>query len=241
MDILQEIGLTKREAQVYETLLRLGESPISSVLKATGSHPQVVYRVLDSLVKKGLVLEIKRKNRKYVKAENPSRLEKLEEQRLEKLRKALPDLTALQAPTKEAIVRLAKGEEAVRALRIRGIEELSRGDTYYIIGASGDRFYDIMGDRYAEVERKRIRKKITKKLISVDTHRTLFQKDKFREYTEFRFLSEDFPVFSSTNIFKDTVAMIVWDTDPIVITIESKAIADSYRQYFASLWKTATP
>lgn len=239
MDILREIGLTEREAQVYETLLRLGESPISSLLKATGSHPQVVYRVLDSLVKKGLVLEIKRKNRKFVKAESPSHLEKIEEQRLEKLRKALPDLTALQAPSKEANVRVAKGEEAVRALRVRGIEELSRGETYYILGASGDRFYSIMGERYAEVERKRIRKKIIKRLISFTSQRILFTKDKFRELTEFRYLPKDFPISSSTNIFKDTVAIIIWDTDPIVITVESKAIAESYRQYFNTLWEIA--
>jgi len=35
------------------------------------------------------------------------------------------------------------------------------------------------------------------------------------------------------------VAIQIWLPDPIVITIESPEVAQSYKDYFDSLWKTA--
>lgn len=239
MDILQEIGLTEREVEIYRLLLKLGETPISAILKHTGFHPQVVYRSLENLVKKDLVTEVKKRNRKYVQAESPRLLERLERHRLEKLHRVIPELLSLRASSKEAIVRISKGEEAVRVLRQRGIDELKKGEVYYIIGGSGDRFYHIVGERYGEIEQKRIKKKITKRLISFEHERAKFAKDPYRELTEFRYLPDDFPIISSTNIYGDTVAIIIWTTEPVVITIESQEVAESYKEYFKLLWRLA--
>ncbi len=240
MKILEEIGLTKREAEIYKTLLRLGESPISTLIRETGSHPQVVYRLIDSLAKKGLVILTKRRNRTYAQAEAPRQLEKLEESRLASLRKALPELVALQKSEEAAVVRTAKGDETVRVLRTRAYDELKRGDTLYIIGGSGDRFYTAMGERHAEAERKRIRKRIQRKLIVFESQRTNIGKhDPFREMTEIRYLPEEYPAISSTNIFGTTVGIIIWSPDPIVITIESREVAESYKRYFSALWRMA--
>ena len=240
MKILKEIGFTERESQIYELLLRLGESPVSAILKATGAHPQVIYRTIDNLVNKGLVISVKRKNKTYVSAENPKQLEKLEEEKLRKLRQSIPELTALQKVSKKEVIRISRGEEAVRALRLRGIEELPKNGTYYIIGGSGDRFYKVMGEHYEEIERKRIKKKIDRKLITFASQKEKLEKnDLFRELAEFRYLSDEHPVESSTNIFGNTVAIIIWSADPIVITIESKEVAESYKKYFYILWHIA--
>ncbi len=240
MKILREIGLTERESQIYELLLRLGESPVSAILKATGIHPQVAYRVIDSLVNKGLVINARRNNRTFVSAENPKRLERIEEDRLHKIREAIPELIALQKASKDTVVRVSRGDDAVRALRSRGVDELKRNATYYIIGGSGDRYYKVMGSRYEEIERKRIKKKIHKKLITFLSQKNQLDKnDTFREMAEFRYLPNDYPVGSSTNIFGNTVAIIIWAADPVVITIESEEVAESYKKYFNVLWQIA--
>ena len=155
------------------------------------------------------------------------------------MRRTLPDLLALQTPSQDATVRVAKGEEAVQALRLRGVDELKRNDTYYIIGGSGDRYYKVMHEHHAEIERKRIKKKVHKKVIAFMTQKNKLVQDQWRALSEFRFLPEDYPVVSSTNIFKDTVAIIIWEAEPIVITIESPRVAESYRHYFNALWDIA--
>ena len=153
--ILENIGLTAREAEVYEALLRRGESLMRHLLLETGAHPQVVYRVVESLIKKGLATEVLRRGRKYIRAESPRVLERLEEKRLKEIRQTLPDLLELQAAPPDSIVRVEKGNDAVYDLRARGIEELPKGETYYVIGGSGDRFYEILGRRSKGPARKR--------------------------------------------------------------------------------------
>ncbi|MBI3255981.1 MAG: hypothetical protein HYZ63_03350 [Candidatus Andersenbacteria bacterium] len=241
MKILEEIGLTKKESDIYKTLLRLGNSPISQVIKATSTHPQIVYRAIDSLEKKGLVIPTIRKHRKYVRAEDPKIFVQLEKDRLAKLLEAVPALAALQKTPADALIRVSRGDEAVRSLRMRGIEELPIGGTYQVIGASGNRYYEIMGKEFLqEHERKRVKKRIEMKIIAFQNQKELIDAQPIvNKYNNFRFLPEEYAVFSSTNIFNDTVAILIWSADPIVITIQSAEVAESYRQYFASLWRQA--
>jgi HTH-type transcriptional regulator, sugar sensing transcriptional regulator len=240
MQILETIGLTKREAEVYTTLLRLGESPVADILKEIKAHSQLIYRAIEGLNEKGLLNISYRRHRMYVRAEDPHRLKKLEEQKLREINKLIPDLLALQSTSRDTIVRVDKGNEAIRALRRRGIEELSEGGTYYIITAAGQKFYEVMGDVYAEIERKRIKKKAKRRLISYESERKLLEKnDRFKELVEYRYLPESYSTPTSTNIFNDTLAILVWSNDPIVITIESPEIAQSYKDYFETVWKVA--
>lgn len=240
MEILEKIGLTKKEAEVYETLLRLGNSPIASVLKETGSHPQVVYRAIDSLKKQGLVVESRRRHRKYIRAEDPRKLIKLEKEKLAELETTVKKLNELRAPTKGAVVRVSHGDEAIRDLRLRGVEELKASDTYYVIGASSDRYYEIMGDTHKEFRRKREKKRIRWKVIGYEDQREVLDKERAGKNTQIRYLPVQFPVFSSTNVFNDTVAILIWSDEPIAIVIESAEVAESYKQYFNTLWRFAS-
>lgn len=243
MKILEEIGLTKKESEVYILLLRFGNSPISKLIESTGSHPQVIYRVIDALEKKKLVTITIRKSRKYVRAEDPKVLEVMEKKKLEELMAALPQLSSLQKTPADALIRVARGADAVRSLRMRGIQELLKGGTYLVIGASGNRYYEVMGEEFLkEFEQKRVKKRITMKLIAFRSQKEMIEgQNTIPKFVNFRYLSEEFSVFSSTNIFNDTVAILIWSADPIVISIESAEVAESYRQYFASLWKHASP
>ena len=64
MEILKQLGLTERESQIYELLLKIGESPISSIIKTTKAHPQIVYRAIDGLIEKRLIISVSKKNKR---------------------------------------------------------------------------------------------------------------------------------------------------------------------------------
>lgn len=240
--ILEQIGLTKKEIEVYKLLLRFGESPVADILKETGSHPQIIYRAIDGLVAKGLALITIRRHRRYVRAEDPKIIEQIEEKKLEKVREIIPDLLALQKNSKDAIVRIHKGNEAVRSAREKPIKELEDKKTFYIIGASGDRFYEIMGERFVELERARVKKKIQRKMISFKNQRAGFKKYiKFPQLSEIRYLPENYPVPSSTLIYDKTTIIFIWTKVPIVIEIESEEVTNSYQSYFQTLWEIGRP
>ncbi len=239
MKILEELGLTRAEARTYERLLQLGECPVSVLQKSLAAHPQVVYRSVDGLVQKGLAVVVVKKSKKYVSPEHPKKLEQLEREKTERLKESLPELMRLMAPHKDALVKTSVGIEAVQAFRRRSIDELKRGDSLYIIGGSGDRFYSVMGEKYEEIEAKRIKKKIYKKLIAFSSEKEKFQSDPHRLYTVFRFFPSYHPTTSSINIFGDNVGILIWATEPIVIHIKSEEVALSYRNYFDELWAAA--
>ena len=54
-----------------------------------------------------------------------------------------------------------------------------------------------------------------------------------------KFLDIEFKNLSSTFIYDDKIAIFMWVEDPIAILMENKELADSYRNYFQVLWKTA--
>lgn len=241
MKALQSIGLTQKEAEIYKALLQLGNVPMARVMAATGSHPQVVYSTIDKLERKKLAITTTQRNRRYVRPEPPQALADMEKQKLVEIEKALPALEALQKTPADALIRVARGGEAVRALRMRAVAELPAGGTHYVIGGSGTRYYEVMGEKgLKEFERKRVRKRIWFKLIAFQSQKELVEENRTEsKFTEFRYLPEEFDVFTSTTIFNDTTAIIIWARDPIIITIESAEVAESYKQYFATLWRIA--
>ncbi|MEZ4104477.1 MAG: helix-turn-helix domain-containing protein [Candidatus Paceibacterota bacterium] len=240
MKILEEIGLTKTEARIYEHLLRLGESPVSSLQKSLDTHPQIIYRTIDNLTKKDLVTVVNKKNKKFVIPEHPKKLEELEKEKLNKLKNSLPELIDIMNKTESTLVKTSVGFEAIRSFRRMAINELKRSETLYIIGGSGDRFYDVMGDDYEEIENKRIKKKINKKLLAFSQEKEKFNQDTNRLHTDFRYFSSNHPTLSSINIFNDHVGIIIWSTEPILIHINSHEVANSYKHYFNELWLNST-
>lgn len=237
---LLHLGLSEQEAALYETLLPLGAVPMADLVAAAKLHPQIVYRLVERLEAKGFAVVETRKHRKTVMAEDPGAIQYRQEQKLEELKNAVPMLMALKGGPGGPIVHLHRGPEAVRSLRLRGIFELKKGGTYDVIGGSGDRYYEAMGGKLEEIERKREKAGVKKRILAFSSQRKLIEKhEKGRKLVECRYLPEGYVSPASTNVFGDVTAIILWAADPIVIVIESAEIAESYRQMFMTLWKAA--
>lgn len=240
MKILEDIGLTKTEARVYERLLQLGECSVGILQHSLEMHPQIVYRALENLTKKGLVVSLRKKNKMQVSAEHPKKLEEIEREKIARLKDALPELLHLMQPRRGVLVKTSVGFEAIRSFRRTAIDTLKRNESLFILGGSGDRFYNAMGNIYDEIEQKRIKKRIQKKLLAFASEKEKLNKDAHRLHTEFRYFSSYHPTISSINIFGDNVGIIIWATEPILIHIKSDEVATSYRHYFDELWSVAS-
>jgi sugar-specific transcriptional regulator TrmB len=241
MSILEDIGLTQRESEIYQEVLRRGEVKIGSLLVALKMHPQVIYRSIEGLISKGLITEFYRRGRKHVRAESPHTLLKIEEHRMSRLEELMPTLISMQKKGKEqTIVRVEKGNEAIIKLRTSAVEKLKKGQTYYVIGGSSERFYSAMGSTLARIEAKRVEKGVLRKMISYESQRGPMKTlDKERRLTDFRFILGGKTSPASTLIYGNTVGLFIWADEPIAITLESRELADSYRDFFEALWKVA--
>jgi hypothetical protein len=59
------------------------------------------------------------------------------------------------------------------------------------------------------------------------------------KYLEIRSLPEKYEMPTSTAIFADCVVLQIWGDEPIMILIENKKLAQSYKDTFNILWNIA--
>src|SRR3989344_8865095 len=108
INILEEFGLTEKEAKLYLALLELGQSTSSDLIKKLDYYSKTVYELLEKLMKKGLVSYVIKSNIKYFEAVNPEKfLDMLKEEednikeKENKLKEILPKLKKLKETSKE--------------------------------------------------------------------------------------------------------------------------------------------
>jgi sugar-specific transcriptional regulator TrmB len=109
---LTEIGLTKNESKVFETLVKIGKSGSSTISKESGVSYSRIYDVLASLEHKGLVKVIPEKGKKFVPSD-PKILKNLIEKKkrsLETLNKEINRLKKIYEIKEKEPVQIAKGK-----------------------------------------------------------------------------------------------------------------------------------
>jgi len=89
---LSEYGLDQDEINLYLASIKLGEASMSQLAKVTGIKRTTAYLVYSRLEKRGLMGKFKMRSGLKFIATNPNKLEKLAQQRLESIKKIIPDL-----------------------------------------------------------------------------------------------------------------------------------------------------
>ncbi|MBU0979534.1 MAG: hypothetical protein KJ709_01900 [Nanoarchaeota archaeon] len=239
--LLRELGLTNNEVKTYLALMELGSVPAGLLIKRLGMHRAAVYNLLDLLIDKGLVHYVIQANRKNFEAQPAKRLfeligskkNKLEAQE-NQLKKLLPELELRRELSKESQEgTVYKGKKGLKSV----FEDILTCNTdFLVLGATG-RFKEIFGAYYLHWQDRREKKRIKQRIIYSDTVRK-HKREKTLKHAEIRYLRERQMPPSTTFIYNDKVALILWSEVPMAFVIRSSDVADSYRIFFDLLWKT---
>ena len=109
---LRQLGLSEYEEKAYKALIQLGKASASEISREGQVSYGKIYEVLASLERKGLVMVIPEKTKKFVPSD-PKNLMKLidnKEKQLAEIRKEVKDLKQVYDVHEEEIVKLAKGK-----------------------------------------------------------------------------------------------------------------------------------
>ncbi len=246
-EILQKIGLTRGESDVYMALLKIGNTSSGKLIKRSGVSRSKVYEVLERLKQKGLVTEMIKQNVKYFEATNPKRIIDLldsEKKDLEKreaeAEKLVPDLIKMQkAQLEKQEARVYTGFEGWKALYNEILDSLDEGDEYLAFGIGPEEAKDkkvILFFRKFHMRKKE--KKIKARIIMKPKTRNIMKKSfSDLKYYRYRFLDAKLP--TNIAIYKDCISILVWGENPVAFLINSKQVADKYRIYFEEMWKKA--
>lgn len=250
--ILQKIGLSEKDAEVYLACLELGTQPASVIARKAGLKRPTTYLILEGLVKRGLVSEYTGSNVKYFTAVSPEYLlNYVEKQRRElsshqrELEEYLPQLQSLTNPyALSPKVRFYEG--------MSGIERVMN-DTF--TSKEILRCYSTMDAWFLRQDTKeyitwyshqRVFKKIPIHSINTDTptSRKYIEADYPAEVdpqlSHFRWLPKDIQIFSNEiNIYDNKMAIACLGKNELLgILIESESIASTQKSIFEVAWRT---
>ncbi len=233
MPTLTKLGLTAHEEKVYLMLLSTGPCLAGKISRKTGIHRRTVYDVIERLVEKGLVGYIEENNRKYFEASNPERFKEILKEREYHVDQILPEL--LQKYNSQKPIQKTSFYRGTRGLKSVFDDQLIQGKEILILGGSAQA-YQTLKYYFPHYDKERQHKKIpVKMLFNYETKNKL----KKIPLSTIKYLPKEFSTPSATNIYGDTVSIILWGENPYAIVIKDHAIAESYRSYFHLLWKHA--
>lgn len=245
-EVLEKFGLTDGEIRVYESLLILRVGTKTPLVRSSGISPSKVYDVLDKLMKKGLVTSfIENKVTRYVPV-HPSHLAPLFDEKIKEIvhiKQQLEKTLSLFSPPASFLpsVQVFRGWKGLANVFTLLLEDLKKGDTYYILGATGGEntkrayeFFPSIDKRFSE---KKIKRKALLKLETQEVSENYFR-EFGRKYWETRYLSTLGPF--EIGISNTHVALNLMEKEPISILITNLHMRNSFLGYFESLWKLST-
>ncbi|MCX6750579.1 MAG: hypothetical protein NTZ83_03925 [Candidatus Pacearchaeota archaeon] len=236
MEELQILGLTKNESKVYTALVKLNLASVNEISRKTNVPRVNIYDILESLKSKGLVASITKSNKQFFEPANPERLNELFEQKQKEIsntKKAIQELfEEFNKNSEKKDVALFKGKLGIKSV----LKDVLNSKTEIINYGSTGKFPETYKEYFDIWEDSRIRNKIKMRIVTSKSIRGKHPKKKLQEV---RYLDLEFTNLTSTFIYENKVAIFTWTGDPVAILIENSELAESYRNYFESLWKTA--
>jgi sugar-specific transcriptional regulator TrmB len=241
-EALAQLGLDAKEIAIYEALLKLGPASIRDVAAQASINRGTTYETLKKLAGKGVVSYFPRGRRRVFQAEDPERLLTLGEskqqaltQAMEQLRREIiPTLKMSQTEFSPGNVRFYEGDDGV---------ELVLRDILNTAGRSPDSGYSVISTKtlrehlyrpFPNFTRQRIERGIKVRVIAVG------EGGDDAELAERKWLAADDTADASyIAIYPPKVAMITLADQnyPVVVIIDSAAIASTQQIMFDTLWR----
>jgi sugar-specific transcriptional regulator TrmB len=244
--LLQDIGLTQGETKVYLSLIKLGETKTGALAKEANVSSSKVYKILDRLIVKGLVGHVIKGKIKYFSAMEPKRVldyidekEKELQEKKELVKKMLPALELEQkmsAKKTEAII--YEGFKAISNFYLNILDDLKKGDQYYVIGAAYDPYDQTTRPFFQKYHTLRIKKGIkVNMLANYETKDNLVPATQTN--SEVRFLPNYFVTNMTIVFYKNKAFLFILTKDPVGFLIKNEEVVKSFKTYFDTLWKIA--
>ena len=248
---LRRLGLTDGESRVYIVLLKIGSSTVGPITKNSGVAYSKIYDVLERLLNKGLVsFTIKDKTR-YFQALEPVRIkEYLEKKKLEikeneeLLDKIIPSLNLISDKENKQDSEIFIGEKGIMTAYDILLEKAEKNSIL--------RFFYMHDKKYDDKVYEFCYGKINynnKKIAPVLKEKKIEWRGIINEGNIGKKLAKPprqinqkyvkFPVPGNIDITDNSILITTWSEKPLGILIQSKEIAENFRNYFDNIWSIA--
>ncbi|MEK7185636.1 MAG: helix-turn-helix domain-containing protein [Patescibacteria group bacterium] len=252
---LEKAGLSEKEALVYSSLIALGGAFPSQIAEHSKLNRTTVYKILVGLSIKGLVNEIKKRNKIFYQVDKPEKLLRymksqvaLAHDRVEKVEQLLPDFEALYASlTNKPKILYFEGIDGVMSIYEDMITNQKKYEMLAFSNAS--EFANVFPEKFFEKFRR------SKEQIGITTRGIIPDTDKDREYVPHYFAgykkeivpkikfvpSKEFSFKGEITIYgNNKVSIVNLNKEYLTgLIIEDETIHNMMRMIFELSWKGA--
>jgi sugar-specific transcriptional regulator TrmB len=240
---LEELGLAKNEAVLYDALLKTTDSTIPILLKTTPFSRTLLYYLLGNLEGYGLITSEKAGSKTKYNAEPPEKLADMIQDKEKEFHKQ-KDLLKNVMGDLYSTYRLAHNKPGVKFFEgVEGLKEtlyqsLDAQQTIYTYTNSQvvDKYLQKIDDQYVS---ERLKRKIKKRIIMIDNPEArAYIHTMNKELTEVKLISEQqYPFNISAEIYNDTITYLTATSEEITTTvIKHPQIALFHKSIFQGLW-----
>ncbi len=239
-EVFQQLGLSKNESQLYETLITYGELSVGRLSVKAKIHRRNVYDSIHRLLEKGLVFEILDSRESRYQAVEPTKLLELVREKEQMLLSVMPNLEQLYATqAHEQAVFIYRGIEGWKNY-MRDIIRV--GEPFYCISGKGAwmdaRLKNFFPQFIKEVQRKKIE---MNHIFDPDVRESNHQILQFVG-NKTKFFPEGYAAPCSIDVFGDRVNIVTGielggvDEDMSFSVIVNQTVADAFRVWFRFMW-----
>ncbi|MEQ1561627.1 MAG: helix-turn-helix domain-containing protein [Nitrospira sp.] len=235
-DLLNKLGLSKKESSVYMTLLKNGSMTVGSLSKESGINRPAIYKLLPDLQKQGLVVLTPYGKQKKYTAEPPNKLKTLIDDLKFNLLEKLPDLESIyELKDKKPDVKFFKGKDGIGQIFMDVANSLERKGTYYRYTASED-LKKI--DKYIPKEFRIIRDRKELEAVIISSKSANEQKW-VHPNRVIKYIPDEFDLFDqgvTMFIYAEKISIIDYSSE-LGIIIENKKITEFQKKLFKFIYQ----
>lgn len=238
MPLLQEQGMSEKEARIYLAALSLGSAPASTIARKTGIKRVTTYAILKDLERQQIALSLDKWGTTYFQVIEPTRLLAKMKQQYEMFEQKVPELMALvQSWTNKPRVQYFEGFAGVKEM----YEDLldSQEPIHAFLGASSTD-EQLLQYLYNDFLPRRVAQWIKAYVLVPNDEKSKQYADGDRLFLkETRIIRHDaFAVTTEINLYgPNKVAIALFTSDEMsAIVIYSKQLYESLLSIFSVLW-----
>ncbi len=228
--VLEDAGFSDSESRAYVALLKNGDLTAYSVSQITGIERTLVYRTLARLIQKGVVAFYDENKIKKFRALPPKKILLHMEEKCKNLKSVLPQFNSMGSERQDEIkVEVYRGLEGIKGL----IDELrSIRKDYSVILAS--KKIDSLSIFFSKLMKILEEENIKERVLLPQGMQILKSKNSILRYLQGKF------VYSSTmGVCGDRFGIITSQEPFFAVTVQNKAVAETFQSYFDILWQCA--
>lgn len=237
LEVLNNIGLNEKEANVYLAILELGMSSVHPISTKAQVKRPTTYLILEDLQKKGLVSVVPRAKKVLYTAESPEKILSDLGRKQELVKRFLPEMLAMYNVKKEKPqMQLFEGKEGVMEVYKKAFSSPSV-DFFCTIR-------DVMGsfpELPLELKEKALQKKIKVRELLTQSSADLVHAGSMpqHEFYENRFVPKGMEFLTDNVFFQNSVVFFSYEPYMFAVVITSKGVVTSLKTIFELAWQAS--